>query len=200
MEKFDFEGAMTQLKEQLKPERYEHSVGVMQTAQNLAQRFGADVYKAKVAGILHDCAKNIDAARSYALCEMYKIELDDVVKKSYKLVHQYLGAFLAREQFGIDDEQILSAIKCHTTAKPGMSTLDKIIYLADFTEPNRDKEPFDGLDELRRLCQKNLDDAMLYALDISIRSILDRKMYLHIDTVNARNWFLNKKIDKTLEK
>lgn len=199
MADFDFGKAMAELKKQLKPERYEHSVGVMETASKLAERFGADVYKARVAGILHDCAKNIDKQQSYKMCEERGIELDETVKKSYKLVHQYLGAELAKEQFGIEDESILSAIRCHTTGKENMSTLDKIIYLADFTEPNRDKEPFDGLDELRRLCSADLDEAMLYALDISVYSIMERKMYLHVDTVRARNWFLDKKINKTLE-
>lgn len=75
-----------------------------------------------------------------------------------------------------------------------MSTLDKIIYLADFIEPNRDKEPFEGLKELRELAEENLDKAMLYALDISIESIIRRKIYLHHDTVSARNWFLDKKM------
>ncbi len=197
---FNFEEAQNALKTELKPERYLHSIGVMETAVELAKRFGADEHKAKIAGLLHDCAKNIDALRSYGICDLLGIELDDVVKKSYKLVHQYLGAELAKMRYGIDDEEILSAIRVHTTAKEEMSLLDKIIYLADFIEPNRDKDPFEGLDELRKLCKTDIDEAMLFALDISIKSIVERKMLLHMDTVLARNWFLSKKISKTLEK
>lgn len=197
---FNFEEAQNALKTELKPERYLHSIGVMETAVELAKRFGADEHKAKIAGLLHDCAKNIDALRSYGICDLLGIELDDVVKKSYKLVHQYLGAELAKMRYGIDDEEILSAIRVHTTAKEDMSLLDKIIYLADFIEPNRDKEPFDGLDKLREICENDIDEAMLFALDISIKSIVERKMLLHMDTVLARNWFLSKKISKTLEK
>lgn len=197
---FNFEEAQNALETELKPKRYLHSIGVMETAIELAERFGADAGKAKIAGLLHDCAKNIDPVRSYGICELLGIELDDVAKKSYKLVHQYLGAELAKMRYGIDDEEILSAIRVHTTAKEDMSLLDKIIYLADFIEPNRDKEPFDGLDELRKLCETDIDEAMLFALDISIKSIVERKMLLHMDTVLARNWFLSKKISKTLEK
>jgi len=197
---FNFEDAQNALKTELKPERYLHSIGVMETATELAERFGADEHKAKIAGLLHDCAKNIDALRSYGICELLGIELDDVAKKSYKLVHQYLGAELAKMRYGIDDKEILSAIRTHTTAKEDMSLLDKIIYLADFIEPNRDKKPFDGLDELRKLCETDIDEAMLFALDISIKSIAERNMLLHMDTVLARNWFLSKKISKTLEK
>lgn len=200
MNTFDFDKAKNELKKALKPERYEHSIGVMETAVELAERFGENVYKAKIAGLLHDCAKNIDTKTSYEMCDDLGIELDEITKKSYKLVHQYLGAELARKNFGIDDGEILSAIRSHTTAKADMSKLDMIIYLADFIEPNRDKEPFEGLSELRNLCKKDLDAAMMLALDISVESLLERKMFLHLDTVSARNWFLDKKIAKTLEK
>lgn len=194
MNGFDFDKAQKSLQKALKPERYEHSIGVMETAVRLAQCFGADADKARIAGLMHDCAKNIDTQSAYKMCEKYKLELDEITQKSHKLVHQYLGAELARDSYGIDDEEILSAIRCHTTAKANMSTLDKIIYLADFIEPNRDKEPFEGLKELRELAEENLDKAMLYALDISIESIIRRKIYLHHDTVSARNWFLDKKM------
>ncbi len=200
MNTFDFDKAKKELKKALKPERYEHSIGVMETAVELARHFGEDEYKARIAGLLHDCAKNIDTQISYEMCEKLGVQLDEITKKSYKLVHQYLGAVLAKRDFGIDDEQILSAIRSHTTAKADMSKLDMIIYLADFIEPNRDKEPFEGLCELRELCKNDLDEAMTYALDISVESILARKMFLHPDTVSARNWFLDKKIAKTLEK
>ena len=197
---FNFEDARNALETELAPERYLHSIGVMETATELAERFGANVQKAKIAGLLHDCAKNIDPVRSYGICGLLEIELDDVTKQSYKLVHQYLGAELAKMRYGIDDEEILSAIRTHTTAKEEMSLLDKVIYLADFIEPNRNKKPFEGLCELREICKKDIDEAMLFALDISIKSITERKMLLHMDTVLARNWFLSKKISKTLEK
>lgn len=194
MAEFDFDWAMKKLKATLKPERYEHSVGVMETAAVLAARFGADIQKTKIAGILHDCAKNIAPEESYRLCETYGLTLDAVTQRSYKMVHQYLGAELAREEYGVTDEEILNAIRCHTTGKADMTLLDKILYLADFTEPNRDKEPFAGLGELRDLCKTDIDDAMRFALEISIKSIADRGLLMHLDTVHAWNWFLAKKL------
>lgn len=193
---FDYEAAMARLKLVLKPERYKHSIGVMETAEAMARRFGADAEQAKIAGILHDCAKNIAPDESYRLCEEYRIELDGVAKKSFGLVHQSLGAEVARVEYGITDGEILSAIRCHTTGKADMGTLDKILYLADFTEPNRDSEPFEGLSELREACKKDLDEAMLFALEISIKSIANRKRMMHMDTVLAWNWFLEKKLAK----
>lgn len=190
---FDFAAAMEKLKAALKPERYEHSLGVMETAGEMAARFGMDVEQARVAGILHDCAKNIAPEEAYRLCEEYGVALDEVSRQSFGLVHQYLGAALARAEYGIEDEEILSAIRCHTTGKADMGPLDKVLYLADFTEPNRDKEPFAGLKELRALCKTDLDEAMLFALNISIKSIVDRERMMHMDTVHAWNWFLTKK-------
>ena len=190
---FDFAAAMEKLKAALKPERYEHSLGVMETAGEMAARFGMDVEQARIAGILHDCAKNIAPEEAYRLCEEYGVALDEVSRQSFGLVHQYLGAALARAEYGIEDEEILSAIRCHTTGKADMGPLDKVLYLADFTEPNRDKEPFAGLKELRALCKTDLDEAMLFALNISIKSIVDRERMMHMDTVHAWNWFLTKK-------
>ncbi len=192
METFDFAAAMEKLKAVLKPERYEHSLGVMETAGDMAARFGMDVGQARVAGILHDCAKNIAQEEAYQLCDKYGVVLDEVSRQSYGLVHQYLGAALARAEYGIEDEEILSAIRCHTTGKANMGPLDKVLYLADFTEPNRDKEPFTGLAELRALCKTDLDAAMRYALEISIKSIADRGRMMHMDTVYAWNWILGK--------
>ena len=193
METFDFAAAMEKLKAVLKPERYEHSLGVMDTAGEMAARFGMDVEQARVAGILHDCAKNIAPEEAYRLCEEYGVALDEVSRQSFGLVHQYLGAALARAEYGIEDEEILSAKRCHTKGKADMGPLDKVLYLADFTELNRDKEPFAGLNELRALCKTDLDEAMLFALNISIKSIVDRGRMMHMDTVHAWNWFLTKK-------
>ena len=194
MAEFAFDWVMEKLKAALKPERYEHSVGVMETAVTLAARFGADEEKAKIAGILHDCAKNIAPEESYRLCGVYGLTLDAVTQRSYKMVHQYLGAELAREAYGVTDVEILDAIRCHTTGKADMTQLDKVLYLADFTEPNRDKEPFAGLDTLRELCETDIDEAMCFALKISIKSIADRGLLMHLDTVHAWNWFWTKKL------
>lgn len=188
---FDFEVAKQKLAGMLKEERYQHSLGVMETAATLAQRFGCDVQQAKIAGLLHDCAKNFSFAEQRDMCERFDIAIDPVTEASPKVWHQMLGAKVAAQEFGIRDAEILQAIACHTTGKANMSKLDKILYLADYTEPNR--EQFKGLEQLRALTHQDLDEAMLFALDISIQSVLAREMLLHPDTVGARNWMLLKK-------
>lgn len=188
---FDDEEAKAKLKGMLKPERYDHSLGVMETAVKLAKIFGYDQQKAKIAGLLHDCAKNFTFEEQFAMCERYGIGLDEITKASPKVLHQLLGPKVARREFGVADPEILSAIACHTTGKAQMGLLDKILYLADYTEPNR--EQFEGLEQLRLLTLENLDRAMLYALDLTVESVLRRGMLLHPDTVAARNWLLLEK-------
>ena len=188
---FDLDRAAKHLSYLLKPSRYKHSVGVMETAAKLAERFGADVKKAQIAGLLHDCAKNVDAQRAVTLCEKYGLTPDVVTANEPGLMHQLLGPAHAAAEFCIADEEILNAIACHTTGKPETTMLDKILYLADFIEPNR--KAFEGLSTLRKLCEKNLDEAMCFALDLSVKHVLSKDGLIHPDTIFARNAFLLKK-------
>ena len=190
-EAFDLDRAAKHLSYLLKPSRYKHSIGVMETAAQLAMRFGADVKKAQIAGLLHDCAKNVDAQRAAALCEKYGLVPDEVTANEPGLMHQLLGPAHAAAEFCIADTEILDAIGCHTTGKADMTVLDKILYLADFIEPNR--KLFEGLNTLRKLCEKDLDEAMCFALDLSIKHVLSKDGLIHPDTVLARNAFLLKK-------
>ena len=181
----NYDEIKAKLKTMLKEKRYIHSLGTMQTSVELAKRYGANQDKAQLAGLLHDCAKNIAYEKAYTMCEEYGIPLDPIMCKSPKLIHQLLGAEVARREFGVEDEEVLQAIRVHTTGAPDMTMLDKIIYLADFTEPNRER--LKGMDELRELTHKDLDDAMLFALDISIKIALKKGNLLHPDAVHARN-------------
>lgn len=185
---FDLDRAAKHLSYLLKPSRFQHSLAVSETAAKLAKRFGCDVKKAQIAGLLHDCAKHLDAQRAIALCEKYGLTPDAVTANEPGLMHQLLGPAHAAAEFCIDDKEILDAIGCHTTGKVGMTALDKILYLADFIEPNR--TAFEGLDKLRKLCEKDLDEAMLFALDLSVRHVLSKGGLIHPDTVLARNAFL----------
>ncbi len=196
-EEFDLERAAKHLSYLLKPSRYKHSIGVMEAAGEMAQHFGADVKKAQIAGLLHDCAKNIDAPRAKKLCEKYGLVPDAVTTAEPGLMHQLLGPAHAMSEFCVTDKEILDAIGCHTTGKAQMSLLDKILYLADFIEPNR--ADFPGLDKLRKLCEKDIDTAMLYALELSLRHVLSKGGLIHPDTVTARNAFLMQKSEKTIE-
>ena len=181
----------TKLQENLNPSRFEHSIGVMETAVKMAKRFGADENKAQIAGLLHDCAKYILHEEGYKLCEKWQITLDDVSKVNYAIVHQYLGRKIAKDVYGINDEEIPDAIECHATGKADMNLLEKIIYISDMVEPNRLKKPYDGLDKLIELTDTDLDLAMLFGLEISCRHIFDTGKQVHLDTIRARNWILS---------
>lgn len=148
-------GQKEQLKTLLTPERYAHSLGVMETAEELAKIHGADTEKAKIAGLLHDCAKNLD--NIYERSRDLEVELDEFELKSPPLVHAKLGAEVAKIEFYITDSEILNAIRWHTIGKQGMSLLEKIVFVADLTEPGR---KFPDAEPLRALSRQNLDEAL----------------------------------------
>ena len=135
------------LKNKLKPARYEHTLGVSDTARHLAEIHGYDSVKAALAGLLHDCAKYMSDDKKIALCREYGISISDAEYKNPSLLHAKCGAILAEHEYQIIDFNILHAIRVHTTGVPDMSLLDKIIFIADYIEPNRDKAPH--LKELR---------------------------------------------------
>ena len=182
-----------QMKEQLKnnllEKRFNHSVGVMETAVALARLYGADEEKAAIAGLLHDCAKNYSKEDMFALCIEYGIELDDVMKKSTGLIHGLLGAEVAKRDYGIDDEEIYDAIYYHTVGKPDMSLLTQIIYIADGIEPLRH---YDGVDRIRELAEENLDKALILQIDYTIKSVISKGGLLHTNTIDTRNYYLEK--------
>ncbi len=150
------------LKKELDKSRYEHTMGVMYTAAALAMAHGADIKKAMLAGLLHDCAKCIPHEEKMALCKKNHIELTQAEKDNPALIHAKLGAFLAKKKYHVTDEEILHAILVHTTGEPRMNLLDKIIYIADYMEPGRDKA--ENLSIVRPLCFKDLDAALLKIL------------------------------------
>lgn len=167
--------------------RYTHSVNVMETAIQLAERYGADVGCCAIAGLLHDCARDIRGERLFELCAHYNIEVDEIMRRQPELLHGPLGVYIAIREYGVKDDQVLEAIKCHTTGMPGMDTIAKIIFISDFIEPLRN---FTGVDALRKEAFEDLDQAVVMGIDSTIRYILARKGLMHPDTVNTRNWFL----------
>lgn len=138
--------------------RYEHTLGVAFTAASLAMRYGADVKQAQVAGLLHDCAKCMTNEERLSICKKHKLEVTPVEKANPFLLHAKVGAFLAKEKYGIQDEEILSAVRCHTTGRPNMTLLEKIVFTADYIEPSRKTAP--NLDEVRTMAFQNLDIAL----------------------------------------
>lgn len=165
----------------LDEKRIPHVMGCEQAAVRLAERWGADTGLAAEAGILHDITKKIKGAEQLILCEKYGIITDNDEKENYKLLHSKTGAAFAREQFGITDE-VYNAIFWHTTGRENMTLLEKIIYIADYIEPNRS---FDGLDELRRLADENLDAAVVKGLRMSLEELSARGAKPHDNSLKA---------------
>lgn len=145
----------------LDKERYEHTLGVMYTAGAMAMRYHVDLEKALIAGLLHDCAKGLSSDKKLKLCEKYQLTVSESERKNPGLLHAKLGAYIAKTKYGIDDMEIVDAIAYHTTGRPEMTLLDKIVYIADYIEPNRNEAP--NLDEVRALAFQDMD-ACLYVI------------------------------------
>lgn len=153
-----------------KAKRVPHAAGCSQTAAELAQRFGADVDAARRAGILHDVTKALTPLEQLKLCETYGMILSDFERKNAKLLHAKTGAAVAEHVFG-ESAEVCSAIRWHTTGRAGMSKLEKIIYLADYMEPNRD---FPGVEKLRAAARNDLDAAVALGLEMSVAQLRER--------------------------
>ncbi|MBE6985072.1 MAG: nicotinate (nicotinamide) nucleotide adenylyltransferase [Ruminococcaceae bacterium] len=169
--------------------RVRHVIGCSQTAGELAKYYGENVIDAKRAGILHDITKALNAEEQLHLCEKYDIILNQFERENPKLLHAKTGATIAKKVFG-ESDAVYHAIYCHTTGKAQMNLLEKIIYLADYMEPNRD---FSGVDEMRRLAYMNLDDAMLMGLRMSIEQLTVRNMQIDPNSLAALH-FLEAKL------
>lgn len=170
MKTYDMKAFQKKLKREMDEGRYQHTLGVMYTAAALAMRYEYDIQKAQIAGLLHDCAKCIPNGKKLKLCEKYRIPVTEVENRNPFLLHAKLGSFLASHEYDVQDEEILSAILYHTTGKPDMSLLDKIVYIADYIEPRRNKAP--NLTEVRKLAFLDLD-AALYKILSDTLSYLD---------------------------
>ena len=154
----------------LKPSRVRHVLGCRDTAQELAKVWGADQVDAARAGLLHDITKALDGPLQLLLCRSYGVELDSFSTENPKTLHALTGSLVAEKIFG-ESEAVISAIRSHTTGKANMNTLEKIIYVADYMEPNRD---FPGVEELRRLAFTDLDGALKLGLEMTLSVLRDQ--------------------------
>ena len=169
----------------LKPSRVAHVIGCEAEAVQLAKRWGEDPENAAEAGILHDITKKLVLSDQLILCRKYGIINDNAEERNFKLLHAKTGAAVARALFGISDE-VYNAIRWHTTGKPDMTLLEKIIYMADYIEPNRD---FPGVEELRKLAYEDLDKAVALGLEMSLEDIKSSGQEPYKDTVEAFEWY-----------
>ena len=156
-----------EMEKQLKPDRFDHTLGVAYTAASMAIVHGADIQKTLIAGMLHDCAKCMDHEDQIKICEKNKIEITDVERRNHSLLHAKVGMYLAKTKYEIDDPEILGAIRWHTTGKENMSLLEKIVYIADFIEPNR--KQLEDMAVIRKEAFTDIDKCMAHILYNSIR-------------------------------
>lgn len=183
----NFEHAKKEMQKLVTPERYMHSLGVMEFAGELAEIYGQDAEKMRFAGLIHDCAKSLPDEEKLELMSRFGGP-DETVMASKGLWHGPAGAEYAKEHFGIDDE-IYDAIFYHTIGKENMSLFTQIIYLADVIEPNRDAE-FDWAKDLRDLARRDIDEATLVALNNTITYVIERNMVMHTESIKFRNRIL----------
>lgn len=175
------------LQSALSLERYIHTMGVVKEAKKLAKRYNADVEKASYAALLHDCAKDYPKDMKLRFCKEYHIPVDDVMAQNVDLVHQFLGAEVAKREYLVEDEEILNAIKYHTTGRPDMTLLEKIIFIADYIEEGRKK--FDTLDEARKLAYEDIDKTMAFILKNTIEYVKEKNKALHPLSVEALEYY-----------
>lgn len=138
--------------------RFEHTLGVAYTAAALAMKYDEDIHKAQIAGLLHDCAKCLKDEKILAICEENKTSISDIERRNPFLLHAKAGAALAKDKYDVDDEDIINAIYNHTTGRPGMSRLEKIIFIADYMEPGRKSAP--NLSLIRKMAFEDLDETL----------------------------------------
>lgn len=170
----------------LKPSRYEHTVGVAYTAANLAMRYQASIEDAYIAGLLHDNAKYVAKEELLRICEENHLPISEIERKNVYLLHSKAGAIKARDFYGIEKEDILNAITYHTTGRPGMSTLEKIIFVADYIEPNRRIIP--NLDKIRNEAYLDLDKTVAWILSNTIHYLLETKSKEDIDQTTIESY------------
>ena len=175
------------LQSTLSIERYIHTMGVVKAADKLAQRYGCDRQKARMAALLHDCAKDFPPDMKRRFCKEYHVDVDEIMLETIDLTHAFLGAEVAKRDYGVEDEEILNAIKYHTTGKPDMTLLEKIVFIADYIEEGRKK--FDTLEESRRLAFENIDKAMAFILKHTIEYVKHRGRTLHPLSVSAYEYY-----------
>lgn len=175
------------LKSSLDKDRYHHTIGVSYTAICLAMRYEVDLEKAELAGLLHDCAKCIPDDKKLKKCIEHNMSISDIEKKQPYLLHAKLGAFIAMDKYGVQDKEIISAILKHTTGSADMTMLEKIIYVADYIEPNRKKA--ENLSLVRRVAFENIDTAVYYIMRDTLVHLQKKGIIIDTQTQKAHDFY-----------
>ncbi|MCC3863326.1 bis(5'-nucleosyl)-tetraphosphatase (symmetrical) YqeK [Terrisporobacter petrolearius] len=180
------------LKGMLPERRLKHSLNVSKCAVKLSEIYKCDKEKAQIAGLVHDCAKYFTDEQIEDSIKRFNVELDPLEVNNIALSHSVIGSYVAVDVFNIKDEEIINAIKYHTTGKENMSLLEKIIYMADLIEEGRN---FPKVEELRELTYSGkLEEALLLSFNNTIKFIIDNNQLIHPRTIKARNYILEELI------
>ena len=171
----------------LKPNRVKHVLGCRDAAVALAKRWGADETDAARAALLHDITKALDGPQQITICESYGVALSDFARENPKTIHALTGSLVAQRIFG-ENPAVVSAIRSHTTGKGNMNLLEKIIYVADYMEPNRD---FSGVEQLRHLADTNLDEALKCGLTMTVNMLREQGREISKESLDALRWLEN---------
>ena len=168
--------------------RFRHSENVSIESARLAKKFGENILKAKIAGILHDITKEMPLKNQLQILDNNNIELDNIQLEVNKLWHAISGSIYIKNFLNISDEDIINAVRYHTTGRTNMSLLEKIIFVADFTSMERN---FEGVSNIREATEKNnIDFAVVKGLIYSLKNNIQQSKILHPDTINAYNYIL----------
>ncbi len=179
------------LSENLSPARFKHVLGVQETIAALAKRHGINADQAELAALLHDCVKERHDDELLALAKHHELEVDEHEQQTPSLLHGKVAPFVAAELFGVFDEAVFNAMRCHSTGSAKMGPLDQILFVADFCEPNR---PYTAAAEVRELAGRDLEAAVLEVMQFKLRKTLLKKQPVHPDSFHAYNALLDKRI------
>lgn len=174
------------IKEKLSEHRYIHSIGVMKKAEELAKFYGLDTKKAKLIGLAHDIAKQMSLSEIQKYILNYHLELDKIEKINSELAHAKIGADICKRKYNFD-EQMVYAVKYHTTGSPDMDMMAKIIFMADKIEENRN---YEDIKERRKLTLENIDKAIIETINYIITDNITKGRIIHINSINTRNYLL----------
>lgn len=173
--------------------RFEHTLGVAYTAAALAMRYDEDIRKAQIAGLLHDCAKCLKDEKILSICEKNNMSISEIERRNPFLLHAKAGAALAKDKYDVDDEDIINAINNHTTGRPGMSRLEKIIFIADYMEPGRKSAP--NLSQIRKMAFEDLDETLCKILQDTLNYLKESDGEIDPATEVTCNYYCERRIE-----
>ncbi|MBQ8210012.1 MAG: bis(5'-nucleosyl)-tetraphosphatase (symmetrical) YqeK [Clostridia bacterium] len=180
----DYDFYVNILKERLSPYRLHHSLEVAKSAKHLAEKYGYDAEKAYLAGLLHDITKEADAEETFAMAEKYTLDMTQLERDNKKLWHAITGAGYIQNELNITDDEILTAVRYHTTGRADMSLGEKVLFIADFVSSDRS---YDGVDSMREKAEISLESAMLEGIEFTVTELVEKHSPVHPDTIGAYN-------------